>query len=180
MVDHAAMERCWAAHTDGEFVHLDLQATLSTMTDRPTVLHVPTAMGAVGRREVSDFYARWFIGRNPADFALRSVSRTVGDERIVDELVVSFTHDMEVPWILPGVGPTGREVRIPLVAIVGFCDGAIDSEHIYWDQAAVLAQTGQVDPALTARLPVVEDQVAVMDTGTGFNELALRSAGPHA
>ncbi|MGW1543717.1 nuclear transport factor 2 family protein [Streptomyces sp. NPDC002309] len=176
MVDHAAMERCWTAHTDGEFVNLDLRATMSTMTDHPTVLHVPTAMGASGRRQVSDFYARWFIGHNPSDFALRSVSRTIGDDRVVDELIVSFTHDTEVPWILPGVQPTGRAVQIPLVAIVAFRDGAIDSEHIYWDQAAVLAQTGLIDPALTEQLPLLEDQVSAMDTGTGFNELALRSA----
>ncbi|MFD7438170.1 hypothetical protein [Streptomyces sp. NPDC059861] len=119
MVDHAAMERCWTAHTDGEFMNLDLQATMSTMTGHPTVLHVPTAMGASGRREVSDF---------------------------------------------------------PLVAIVAFRDGAIDSEHIYWDQAAVLAQTGLIDPALAAQLPLLPDQVAAMDTGTRFNDLALRSA----
>lgn len=94
---------------------------------------------------------------------------------MVDELIVSFTHDIEVPWILPGVRPTDRAVQIPLVAIVAFRDGAIDSEHIYWDQAAVLAQAGLIDPALAARLPLLEDQVAAMDTGTGFNALALRS-----
>lgn len=61
------------------------------------------------------------------------------------------------------------------MAIVAFRDGAIDSEHIYWDQAAVLAQTDLIDRALTARLPLLEDQVVAMDAGTGFNELALRS-----
>src|SRR4051812_46548421 len=80
MSDRAAMERVWVAHTDGEFVQLDLQATMSTMTDSPTVVHVPTAMGGVGRQSVADFYERWFIGRNPADFALGSVSRTVGGD----------------------------------------------------------------------------------------------------
>ncbi|MET8680761.1 nuclear transport factor 2 family protein [Streptomyces sp. NPDC004647] len=172
MADRAAMERVWDAHTDSEFVHRDVRVTMSTMTDSPTVIHVPTAMGGVGRGNVRDFYERWFIGRNPDDFALRSVSRTVGDERIVDEMVVSFTHDIEVPWILPAIGPTGREVRIPLVAVVGFHGESIDSEHIYWDQASVLAQTLLLDTGLVARLPVVTDQPGMLDGGIALNQLA--------
>ena len=173
MSDRVAMERVWVAHTDGEFVQLDLQATMSTMTDSPSVVHVPTAMGGVGRQSVADFYERWFIGCNPADFALRSVSRTVGGDRIVDEMVVSFTHDIEVPWVLPGVDPTGRSVSVPVIAVVGFRDGAIDSEHIYWDQASVLAQTCLLDADLVARLPVITDQSDVLDGAFPLNQLAL-------
>lgn len=172
MAEHAAMERLWKAHTDSEFERLDVRATMATMSDRPTVLHVPTAMGGRGRRDVRDFYTRWFVGRNPDDFALRSLSRTVGDERIVDEMVVSFTHDIEVPWVLPGVRPTGRKVTLPLIAVVGFRGGAIDSEHIYWDQATVLAQTGLLDRAAVRRLPFTVDQADVLGGGAPLNELA--------
>lgn len=177
MSDRVAMERLWVAHTDGEFVHLDLRATMSTMTDSPTVLHVPTAMGGVGRRGVADFYERWFIGRNPADFAMRSLSRTVGDDRIIDEMIVSFTHDIEVPWVLPGVDPTWRAVSVPVIAVVGFRDGAIDSEHIYWDQASVLTQTRLLEADLADRLPVVTDQSEVLSGTLPLNRLALTSRG---
>lgn len=170
--DRRAMEDTWQAHTDSEFVHPDVDATMATMTENPTVLHIPTAMGGRGRNEVKDFYERWFLNRNPGDFTLRSVSRTVGDERIVDEMVVSFTHDIDVPWILPGVAPTGRPVSIPLVAIVGFHGDAIDSEHIYWDQAAVLAQTQLLHPDVVASLPVVTEQSDVL-ASSPLNTLTL-------
>jgi carboxymethylenebutenolidase len=49
--------------------------------------------------------------------------------------------------MLPGIAPTGRTVEIPLVAIVQFHDGKVAHEHIYWDQASVLAQIGKLDPS---------------------------------
>ena len=61
-------------------------------------------------------------------------------------MLFSFTHTSEVDWMLPGVAPTGRKVEVPLVAIVKFVDGKVAHEHIYWDQASVLAQIGLLDP----------------------------------
>jgi len=70
------------------------------------------------------------------------VSRTVG-ESLVDELILSFTHDCEMPAILPDIKPTGRKVVVPTVVIVGFDqDSNITHEHIYWDQASMLVQLG--------------------------------------
>jgi carboxymethylenebutenolidase len=57
-------------------------------------------------------------------------------------MIFSFTHTLEMPWMLPGIAPTGRRVEIPLVAIVHFRDGKLAHEHIYWDQASVLKQIG--------------------------------------
>jgi carboxymethylenebutenolidase len=57
-------------------------------------------------------------------------------------MIFSFTHTQEMPWMLPGVAPTGRRVEIALVAIVKFRDGKLAHEHIYWDQASVLKQIG--------------------------------------
>ena len=34
-----------------------------------------------------------------------------------------------------------------MVVIVGFKDGRISHEHIYWDQASVLVQVGLLNPA---------------------------------
>ena len=40
--------------------------------------------------------------------------------------------------LLPGLAPTGRKVVLPHVVIVGFDNGKIAYEHIYWDQASLL------------------------------------------
>jgi carboxymethylenebutenolidase len=101
---------------------------------------------------VRRFYTDEFIGTFPDDIAVDSLGLTVGDTRIAEEVVMSFTHDREMPWVLPGVGPTGRKVVSPMVAVVGFRDGKVRFEHIWWDQGALLAQLGLLDPA---RLPVV-------------------------
>ncbi|MDQ3671998.1 MAG: nuclear transport factor 2 family protein [Actinomycetota bacterium] len=138
-------------HVAAEFVHLDLDATMATMTDDPYVNHVPVMTGGVGRDEVRRFYGRHFIGKWPADIEITPVSRTVGDQQIVDELVLSFTHDIEMDQLLPGIAPTGRQVRLPFCVVVKFEDGKVAHEHIYWDQASLLVQVGLLD---LAELPV--------------------------
>lgn len=147
MPDLDAIEEVWDAHTAAEFVTADVDATMATMTANPVVLHVPTSVGASGRDDVRQFYANYFIGHQAADMSLRLLSRTATVDRVVDELAISFTHDVEIPWILPGVPPTGRKVVIPIVTVIGMRDGLVNSEHIYWDQASVLAQVGLLDPA---------------------------------
>ncbi|MBO3676146.1 nuclear transport factor 2 family protein [Streptomyces sp. NEAU-YJ-81] len=166
------MVRQWQAHTRAEFVTRDVDATMRTMSDNPAVLHVPTGMGGTGREGVRAFYRTWFVGRNAADLNIESVSRTVGDMTVVDELLLSFTHDIEVPWILPGVAATGRKVDTPVIAIVGFEGTAVAYEHVYWDQAAVLAQVGLLDRATVERLPVVTAPRALLDGSHPLNQLA--------
>ena len=68
------------------------------------------------------------------------------NDRLVDEMVVSFTHDVEIDWMLPGIPPTGKHVEVPTVAIVNFRGDKLYHEHIYWDQASVLVQIGLIDP----------------------------------
>jgi carboxymethylenebutenolidase len=105
--------------------------------------------GGRGKEALRAFYSRDFIPRMPPDTSLIPVSRTVGENQLVDEMIFSFTHTEEMPWMLPGVAPTNRPVRIPLVVIVKFRDGKLAHEHIYWDQASVLKQIGLLtDPAL--------------------------------
>ena len=142
----------WADHTAQEFVHKDVGASMATMTAVPHVICVPIAGGGRGWSAVREFYAQHFIGRTPQDTRLELLSRTEGRDRLVDEMVVSFTHDIEMPWILPGIAPTGRPVKLPLVAVIEFRDGKIASEHLYWDQATLLAQIGVL---ATSRLPGV-------------------------
>ena len=76
-----------------------------------------------------------------------SLSRTVGESSIVEEIYISFTHTKEVDWLLPGVAPTGKLVELVVCVVVGFDDGKVSHEHIYWDQASVLVQLGLLDPA---------------------------------
>jgi carboxymethylenebutenolidase len=80
------------------------------------------------------------------------LSRTIGDDQLVDEMIFKFTHTIKMDWMLPGIAPTGRRVEIPLVAIVRFRDGKLAHEHIYWDQGSVLVQLGLLNPRT---LPVV-------------------------
>jgi carboxymethylenebutenolidase len=107
-------------HVAAEFVHLDLDATMATMTEDPYVNHVPVMTGGVGLEEVRRFYGQHFIGKWPADIAITPVSRTVGHEQVVDELVLSFTHDIEMDQLLPGVAPTGRPVRLAFCVVAKF------------------------------------------------------------
>lgn len=84
----------------------------------------------------------------PPSQHIRLLSRTAGADRVVDELLLSFEHTEEIPWLLPGVPPTGRSVRIPLVMTASFLAGKIARHNMYWDQASVLVQIGLLDPAL--------------------------------
>ncbi len=127
------------------------EATMGTMVAEPYVNHIPTMTGGVGYRDLLRFYANHFIPKTPKDTKLIPISRTIGADRVVDEMLFCFTHDIEIDWMLPGVPPTGKYVEIPLVAIVRFRGDKLYNEHIYWDQASVLVQIGLLDPAL---LPV--------------------------
>lgn len=135
------LEALWEEHCRYEFEARDVDAM-----DDPYVNHIPTMTGGVGHDQLKRFYKYHFIGANPPDTKLVPVSRTVGTDSLVDEMLFSFTHTSEIDWMLPGVPPTGRKVEVPVVAIVQFRDGKLAHEHIYWDQASVLVQIGLLDP----------------------------------
>ena len=151
MVARQELAGVFDEHVAAEFVDLDLDATMATMSADPYVYHLPSMTGGVGSEDVRRFYGAHFIGKWPADIEITPVSRTVGDAQVVDELVLSFTHDIEMPQLLPGVPPTGRPVRLAFCVVVGFEDGKVSHEHIYWDQASLLVQVGLID---ASELPV--------------------------
>ena len=141
-----AMIELFQKHVNAELAG-DLDTTMATMNDDPHLNHVPTMAGGVGRDGVRAFYRDHLVGRFfPPDVNMTSVSRTVGDNQIVEEMVISFTHTMAIDWLLPGVAPTGRPVEMAVAVVVGFKDGQISHEHVYWDQAGVLVQVGLLDP----------------------------------
>jgi carboxymethylenebutenolidase len=125
----------------------DLDTTMATMSDDPHLNHVPTLAGGIGRDGVRAFYSQHLVGKFfPPDVKITEVSTTVGDDRVVQELAMGFTHTMTIDWLLPGVAPTGKPVEVAFAVVVGFKDGKITHEHIYWDQASVLVQIGLLDP----------------------------------
>jgi carboxymethylenebutenolidase len=141
----------WDDHVKYEFATRNTDDTLETMVADAYVNHVPVMTGGVGHDELREFYSKRFIPQMPPDTSMTPVSRTIGVDRVVDEMVFEFTHTIKMDWMLPGVEPTGKHVKVALVVIVHFRDGKLAHEHIYWDQASVLAQLGLID---SQKLPV--------------------------
>ena len=154
---HYDLSALWDKHCEYEFGQRDVDATMTTMVAEPYVNHIPTMTGGVGYKQLHRFYTDHFVNSNPPDTALTPISRTVGATQVVDEMLFSFTHTTEVPWMLPGVAPTGRRVEVPLLAVVKFRGDKLCHEHIYWDQASVLVQIGLLDAKL---LPVAGIETA--------------------
>jgi carboxymethylenebutenolidase len=160
----------WDDHVKYEFATRNTDDTLETMVVDAYVNHVPVMTGGVGHEELREFYSKRFIPQMPPDTSMTPVSRTIGVDRVVDEMVFEFTHTIKMDWMLPDVEPTGKHVRVALVVIVHFRDGKLAHEHIYWDQASVLAQLGLID---SANLPVagVESAEKVLNPKLPSNTL---------
>jgi carboxymethylenebutenolidase len=175
MGPHYDLNSLWEKHCEYEFATRNADDTMKTMVAEPYVNHIPTMTGGVGHDELRRFYANHFIPKLPKDTKLVPISRTVGADRLVDELLFCFTHDKEIDFLLPGVPPTGKYVEIPLVAIVCFRGDKLYHEHIYWDQATALVQLGLLDPQ---NLPVagVECAKKVVDEKVPSNTLMKRWA----
>ncbi|MGK9235912.1 dienelactone hydrolase family protein [Inquilinus limosus] len=173
MGPHYDLSALWERHTELEFATRDARATMATMVAEPYVNHIPTMTGGVGQDDLYRFYANHFIPKTPKDTKLIPISRTIGVDRLVDEMLFCFTHDIEIDWMLPGIPPTGRYVEIPLVAIVRFRGDKLYNEHIYWDQASVLVQIGLLDPK---GLPVagIETAKKLVDESLPSNTLMAR------
>jgi len=163
----------WDAHIREEFADKNPEATIDTMVPDAYVNHIPVLTGGVGREQLREFYSRHFIPKMPPDTQIEPISRTIGIDRLVDEMIFRFTHTIEMDWMLPGVPPTGKPVECPLVVIVQFREGKLAHEHIYWDQASVLVQLGLLDPT---NLPVVgaESAKKLADPSQPSNHLLAR------
>ena len=167
----------WEEHVQHEFSTRHTEKTLATMVEDAYVNHIPVLTGGSGRDELREFYSKRFIPQMPPDTEMTPVSRTIGEDQIVDEMIFKFTHTIPMDWMLPGVAPTGKRVEIPLVAIVRFKEGKLAHEHIYWDQASVLVQIGLLD---SGKLPVmgVETAKKILDPSLPANELMKRVDRP--
>lgn len=160
----------WEEHIRHEFDTRDVPATMATMVAQPYVNHIPTLTGGVGYSQLARFYRYHFVHQNPQDMKITSISRTVGSTQVVDEFIMSFTHDAEIDWLLPGVKSTGKYVEIPMLGVIQFRGNKLCHEHIYWDQASVLVQIGLLDPT---GLPVagVETARKLLDESLPSNSM---------
>ncbi len=156
----------FAVHMQAE-LRADLEGTLATMVTEPHLINLGSGTGGTGAAGVREFYATKLIGQFfPPDVEFIQISQTADAERFVDELVIRFTHTEAIGHLLPGVPPTGRRVEMALVVIVGVKDGKVAYEHIYWDQAGLLAQLGLLDPTGLPVDPAVAAKLLVF-TGKG-------------
>ncbi|MBI1307771.1 MAG: carboxymethylenebutenolidase [Bacteroidetes bacterium] len=153
--EQTAITEQFQKHIDAE-IRGDLETTLATMTDNPHLNNIPTMIGGIGKEGVKAFYGNLipFNKFFPPDLEMVPVSQTIDQNQLVDEIIFKFTHTTEVGWMLPNIPPTGKRVEIPLVVIVGFENGKVTHEHIYWDQASVLVQVGLLDPVNLPGLPI--------------------------
>jgi hypothetical protein len=167
----ADLERVWEEH-QSHVESRDAGAVVRSFVpdaEEAHVNYVPTMTGGIGQEDLFIFYRDYFMPSTPPSTSMRLVSRTIGVDRVVDEMVLSFEHTQVIPWMLPDVPPTGRSVSIAVVAIVCIRGGKLCHENVYWDQASVLVQIGLLDPKLVPkdmkeqgleRLPVVGVEAA--------------------
>jgi len=169
------LQQLWEEHVRHEFSTHNTDDTLATMVEDAYVNHIPVLTGGVGKDELREFYSKRFIPQMPPDTEMIPISRTIGTDQLVDEMVFKFTHTIRMDWMLPGIAPTGKRVEVPLVAIVRFREGKLAHEHIYWDQASVLVQIGLLDAGI---LPVagVESARKALDPSLPSNELMNRAS----
>ena len=140
------LRELWEKHMRCEFDVRSTEETLETMVEDAYVNHIPVLTGGVGKDELREFYSKRFIPQMPPDTEVVPISRTIGTDQLVDEMIFKFTHTVKMDWMLPGIDPTGKRVEVPLVAIVRFRGDKLAHEHMYWDQASVLVQLGLLDP----------------------------------
>jgi carboxymethylenebutenolidase len=95
------LSELWKRHTAYEFSEHDSDATMRMIVAEPYVDHIPTMTGGYGYKDLRIFYARHFIPRLPADTKVTPLTRSLGSDRLVDEFVLSFTHDREIDFMIP-------------------------------------------------------------------------------
>ena len=173
-VDEQKLDDVWNEHLRAEFSAHSADETVATMVANPRINQVPVMIGGDGKEEVHEFYAKYFLPQIPPDTEVVPVSRTIGQGRLVDEIVVRFTHTIPMDWMLPGIPPTGKRVEVGLVVVVQFEGDKMAHETLYWDQASVLVQLGLLQPG---GLPVVgaEGARSVLDRRIRLNQLIHRA-----
>jgi AraC-like DNA-binding protein len=119
---------------------------MGKMVAEPYVHCIATMAGGFGGQGVRRFYSGHFLNQIPKDAKVTPISRSIGTDWVVDEFMLSFTHDTQWDYLLPGIPPTGKRVELPHVLVIKFEKGQVAHEHVWWDQASLLVQVGLLDP----------------------------------
>jgi carboxymethylenebutenolidase len=175
--DEQRLNDLWEEHLRTEFAAHSADEAITTMVANPLVNQVPVMIGGDGRQELHEFYAKYFLPQIPPDTDMVPVSRTIGQGRLVEEMIFRFTHTIPMDWMLPGIPPTGKRVEVAMLVVVQFDGDKLAHEHLYWDQASVLVQLGLLQ---RAGLPVVgvEGARSVLDRSIPLNGLLHRAKAP--
>jgi len=176
-VEEQKLNDVWNEHLRAEFNAHSADETVATMVAEPLINEVPVMIGGDGKEEVYEFYAKYCLPQIPPDFEIVPVSRTIGQGRLVDEIVLRFTHTISMDWMLPGIPPTGKRVEVAFVVVIQFDGDKMVHEHLFWDQASVLVQLGLLEPG---GLPVVgaEGARSLLDRSIRLNALIHRANRP--
>ena len=144
------MQRLTDTFHDALYVRGDVGAALAVVAEDVTLESMPLTVlpltGDALRRHLTEDV----LPHLPADLTFRRVSRVADIRRLVDERVVTFTHDRELPWLLPGVPPTHRRAEVLAISVVSFrhrtraavTESAISGHRTLWDHTTLLAQLG--------------------------------------
>lgn len=117
----------------------DLAAALAVTGTDCVLVNLPAGTGGSGADALRRYLADDLLPHLPDDLSFRRVSRTVDTFRVVDELAVAFTHDRELPWLLPGLPPTHRRVEVLAVSVVGVRQSRITVHRTLWDHHGLLS-----------------------------------------
>jgi carboxymethylenebutenolidase len=129
----------------GAVLRPDPDAAHALLTPDATLDVAPGGTGASGAEPIRRFVAEVVAPGLPADLAVRRRSRTGDRWRVVDEASVSFTHDREMGWLLPGIAATGRAAEVDLVTMVVVRRSLVSSARLVWDLLGLADQLG-IDP----------------------------------
>lgn len=161
-----AVEKVRDAFHSAVFQRRDVDAAAALLTGDCSVENRPGGT-TVGADRVRTFLAEDLMAHLPADLAFRRVSRTGDRWRVAQEDIVRFTHDRELPWLLPGVAATGRTVEVLAISVAEIDGSSIKAYRTLWDHAALLEQLGLDQPARLGSTPVNRPAAASRSAGTG-------------
>jgi carboxymethylenebutenolidase len=134
----------------------DPDAVHAALAPDATLTIDPTGTGATSADDIRTFVADQVAPGLPADLVVRKLARA-GDRWVVmDEARASFTHDREMPWLLPGVAPTGRAAEVDLITVVGVRRSRVTRARLVWDLFSLADQLG-LDPGTLPRRSLLTD-----------------------
>jgi len=131
----------------------DVEAAMTATAPETSLVNLPMRTGAPDRAGLYRYLAQDLVPHLPADLSVRRASRTTDRFRVVEELLVGFTFDREMPWLLPGAAATGRVVEVLAISVTTVRQGKIAAQRTLWDQFGLLDRLGLPPGALKTAEP---------------------------